>query len=359
MILNPATKRTLQGSGSDQKRFKPNDNTVNLKTLCSYRDKSAISSHADEQYYSSSSSSEDEGEECDKYNSHTDYTHHQVIGSPHVDSNTSKAICQYSSDDEDDSEHDVEDERNSSSILNTDYNQRRSTISNSSGASSKTMDERNSFLTNKRYSINVAELVSTKTSSPTGSNEDFQQYSTSHDDHKARTKCLDYVINAIDDVWSRYCDCVSYEEEVEYYEKSESSCCEDDGYKTELSNYTSVTEYDDNDMVIKNHPQKQPQLQQHRPSMSIMNTCQPTIMKGLKQNDENVKLQQLKDRLIKAKYYLEDLVDSFEVKDCILFWKKWDLIKYSIVEIVEEDEEDDIIERKIEELELGRYVGSF
>ena len=38
-----------------------------------------------------------------------------------------------------------------------------------------------------------------------------------------------------------------------------------------------------------------------------------------------------------------------------LFWKRWDMIKYSTIELVEDDDDDEItIESTIEELENGR-----
>ena len=37
-----------------------------------------------------------------------------------------------------------------------------------------------------------------------------------------------------------------------------------------------------------------------------------------------------------------------------MFWKRWDMIKYSTIELVEDDDDDEIIESTIEELENGR-----
>lgn len=65
-------------------------------------------------------------------------------------------------------------------------------------------------------------------------------------------------------------------------------------------------------------------------------------------------MQDLKVRLTKAKYYLQELVDSNDYREIELFWKRWDMIKYSTIELVEDDDDDEIIESTIEELENGR-----
>ncbi|GME96548.1 unnamed protein product [[Candida] boidinii] len=72
----------------------------------------------------------------------------------------------------------------------------------------------------------------------------------------------------------------------------------------------------------------------------------------------NVRLQESKDRLIKAKYYLQEFVDSDNVQDCLSFWKRWDMIKYGTIELVEDDDDDDVVENTIDQLEVGRYSGS-
>lgn len=333
---------------NDQKRLK-----TNIKMVCSYnanRNSCESSSDDDSEF--------DYGyEEGDGYDSTTNNHLAPVIGSPIVDHNTTRAICQYS-EAEDDIEHDKESEgvefnfkqkRSNSSILNTNYNDTINEVES-------IFSNDNCFINNKRYSINVAELVSNKTP-----DEKIQQVQHSvngnfQDDIKARNRCVDYLVNAIDDVWSRYCDGTSYEEDIAYnYDdkmqqqkvlNSSGDEDEDNGYKSELSNYTSVTEYD-SDMAAS------AALKTNR-SMSIMGNSS-----NVKINSENFRLQELKGRLTKAKYYLEEFIDSLNLNDCIQFWKKWDLIKYSTIELVEDDDDDEIIEKKIEELEHGRYWGSF
>ncbi|KAH3686605.1 hypothetical protein WICPIJ_002404 [Wickerhamomyces pijperi] len=162
-------------------------------------------------------------------------------------------------------------------------------------------------------------------------------------DISARNRCFDYLVSAIDEAWALYCDATSYAED-EVLNKSytapaiprcfRSSDNEDDddqeeqedddfdaGYK---SASTNITEYDSDDK----------------------NSSKPT---------SSVKLQQLKDRLLKAKYYLQDYLDSDELDEAVAFWRRWDLIKYATVELVEDDDEDDVVESTIEDLEKGRY----
>lgn len=329
--------------------------------VCSYN----VNGHA---------TSSDEEESDDEYENQAGYNSPgmntyiaPIIGSPVVDHDTSRAICQYSEgeadddgddDDDDDVNSDggefkIKQKRSNSSILNTNYNPLINTRTKDMDLSA--ISNENYFINNKRYSINVAELVSNKTQ-----DEKIQQVQHSingnfQDDIKARNKCLDYLVNAIDDVWSRYCDGTSYEEDIAYnYDdkkkqkglNSSGDEDEDNGYKSELSNYTSVTEYD-SDMAAS------AALKTNR-SMSIMGN-----MNNVKINNENYRLQELKGRLTKAKYYLEEFIDSLNLNDCIQFWKKWDLIKYSTIELVEDEDEDEVVEKKIEELEFGRYWGSF
>lgn len=207
-------------------------------------------------------------------------------------------------------------------------------------------------------------------------------------DFAARSRCFEYLVSAIDEAWASYCDSTSYDEDVAYgysnaatinsndgadvnykrnnsmdYESNVSSnqiantpnsnvytSDEDDGYKTEFSTITTVTEYDSD---FNNHNQHKLR------SFSINNNLNNTpCNRRVSEVPENLRLQQLKVRFTKFKYYLEDLVDSDVYSDCLAFWSKWDLIKYSIVDFVEEDEEDDDVERRIDELEAGRFAGS-
>ncbi|ODQ46285.1 hypothetical protein PICMEDRAFT_72367 [Pichia membranifaciens NRRL Y-2026] len=257
------------------------------------------------------------------------------------------------------------------------------------------------LLNNKRYSVNISDVVS----SIPNSSENFHSFNLSNKalkhsgniprcDFIARSRCFEYLVGAIDEAWARYCDSTSYDEDLAYgYDDSKSnrgiantrnndtdcnisaggagaavantpssnnySSDDDEGYKTEFSATTTVTEYDSDF-----HNQGGNKF---RSFSMINNTLNGNSTKSNNNNNnrrvsevpENVRLQELKDRFTKSKYYLEDLVDSDLHSDCVAFWTKWDLIKYSIVDFVEEDEEDDDIERKIDELEAGRFAGSF
>lgn len=169
-------------------------------------------------------------------------------------------------------------------------------------------------------------------------------------DQVARARCFDYLVTAIDEAWARYCDATAYAEDeaynnVDYLPNTPASLGlsddnEDDiddvkedvydevdeGYK---SASTNLTEYDSD----------------YEPKRRV--SCQPN----------SVKLQQLKDRLLKAKYYLQDFIESDSFDEACLFWKRWDLIKYATIELVEDDDDDEIIESTIEDLEKGRFYG--
>ncbi|KAH3667776.1 hypothetical protein WICMUC_005308 [Wickerhamomyces mucosus] len=167
----------------------------------------------------------------------------------------------------------------------------------------------------------------------------------------ARNRCFDYLVSAIDEAWALYCDATSYAEDkvfnkVEYTpntpvsmklsddddedeeeEEEDGSSFREDGYK---SASTNLTEYD-SDLDLK------------KDSNQL----------------SSFKLQQLKDRLLKAKYYLQDYLDSDEIESATAFWKRWDLVKYATIELVEDDDDDNIVEPTIEDLEKGRYHGCY
>ncbi|CCH45419.1 hypothetical protein BN7_5001 [Wickerhamomyces ciferrii] len=169
-------------------------------------------------------------------------------------------------------------------------------------------------------------------------------------DQTARSRCFEYLVSAIDEAWARYCDATTYAEDEVFHNDNNSylpntpaslglSDNEDfdedkreiyddleDGYK---SASTNITEYD-SDFDSKRRASTQP---------------------------SSVKLQHLKDRLLKAKYYLQDFIESDSVDEACAFWKRWDLVKYATIELVEDDDDDEIIESTIEDLEKGRLYG--
>ncbi|ODQ80253.1 hypothetical protein BABINDRAFT_7712 [Babjeviella inositovora NRRL Y-12698] len=168
-------------------------------------------------------------------------------------------------------------------------------------------------------------------------------------DRSARLRCFDYLVGSIDAAWARYCDMTAYaEEEVYRYGNIEkipttpaSVATDDEGYKSEGS--TDITDYESDYGYLT----KQVATPVRRPSM--LNPASNTT-----EEPSRCKLQNLKARLMKAKYYLQDYVESNAASDCELFWKRWDLVKYATIELVEDDDDEEIIEDTIEELEQGR-----
>ncbi|ODV97262.1 hypothetical protein PACTADRAFT_32736 [Pachysolen tannophilus NRRL Y-2460] len=181
-------------------------------------------------------------------------------------------------------------------------------------------------------------------------------------DRVARSRCFEYLVGAIDEAWARYCDATSYAEEETYgYDSpnTPTSISISDGDENESScsgnNETEITDYDDSDF----NDSKETTSPTTRYANVNVNkymasgSCSGRVTGG--QKNQHQSLQDLKDRLTNAKYYLQDFVDSDDYEDCIAFWKRWDMIKYCTIELVEDDDEDDIVENTIDELEEGRY----
>lgn len=312
-----------------------------------------------------------------------------------IDSKLSKAVSQYSDNDEDDDENlkcnedmntsffsnkkhrdtyeSSEENNNNDYHINTSRNSHHfDNIRRKSQSTSDILSFNYSNNFNNRNSLNALDMIHLKEKNNIDSFGTFNlstkmvkqnSLSIPQSDFVARSRCFDYLVTAIDEAWARYCDSTSYDEDVAYELNEPTQTAntpisnaytsdEDDGYKSEFSATTSVTEYDSD---YHNKPQ-----QSKNRSFGIMNTNNYPIQHNRRVSEvpENLRLQELKDRFTKSKYFLEDLVDSDSYNDCISFWNKWDLIKYSIVDFVEEDEDDEEVEKKIDELESGRFVGS-
>ncbi|GME91506.1 unnamed protein product [Ambrosiozyma monospora] len=119
-------------------------------------------------------------------------------------------------------------------------------------------------------------------------------------DFSARCRCFDYLVGAIDEAWARYCDATSYEEDEVYgYDSSSAipqtpvsvvSSDDDEGYRSEMSTATSITDYESDFQPVS------------KPSFSIMNVPKmSSFTRRVSEVPSNVRLQQLKDRLIKSK----------------------------------------------------------
>ena len=189
-------------------------------------------------------------------------------------------------------------------------------------------------------------------------------------DLMARERCFDYIVQSIDEVWARYCDTTSNAEAAVYggvarknhttvdalsssYTHSQRDkalrVAANGGFSSEIgsdvdeeplqedgnnANYDEVK--DDEDTNTTDYETD------HSESRTVSNL------------PDSVKLQSLKSRLTKAKEDLEQVYDSSEYADCCAFWQRWDMAKYSAVEMMEEDDDDELIENVIEELEEGR-----
>lgn len=171
-------------------------------------------------------------------------------------------------------------------------------------------------------------------------------------DHAARSRCFDYLVGAIDAAWTRYCETTLCAEEETYHMGTfgrmpcniqyplmgpatpASIATDDEGYRTEPAGVhsTDCTDYDlEEEMKAVVAP-----AAAARPKSTRM------------------RLQDLKDRLTKAKYYLQDYVELDYPADVDAFWRRWDLVKYATVELVEDDDDEEIVEETIEDLERGR-----
>ncbi|EGW32481.1 uncharacterized protein SPAPADRAFT_61548 [Spathaspora passalidarum NRRL Y-27907] len=183
-------------------------------------------------------------------------------------------------------------------------------------------------------------------------------------DKTSRSRCFEYLVGAIDEAWARYCDATTHvEDEVYGYDTPRSVATdEEDNF---FDNTTDMTEYEDSDFE-NNHEkpqsQQQPLAQQQQVPPTLLQQQQPSFRRRMssassmssKDDPSSCQLQELKNRLTKAKYYLQDLVDSDDYDEVASFWKRWDMIKYATIELVEDDDDDEIIESTIDELEAGR-----
>lgn len=154
------------------------------------------------------------------------------------------------------------------------------------------------------------------------------------DDKVSRARCFDYLVGAIDEAWARYCDAASCVEEESLGLHSPESVATDE--EDCFGNSTDLTDYD-SDVDGKGMPAVR-------------------LRARLLRDASSCHLQELKDRLTKAKYFLQDLVDSSDYSDAFAFWKRWDMVKYATIELVEDDDDDEVIEAAIDELEHGRLL---
>lgn len=184
-------------------------------------------------------------------------------------------------------------------------------------------------------------------------------------DKHARLRCFDYLIGAIDEAWASYCNAASYVEDETYGYNSPASVATDDedycGNTTDLTDYESDHEHEKSDKTKQQRGIFSQQPQQMYPAYrkpSIMGLGSNVDMSRTGQDPSSCRLQALKERLIKAKYFLQDLVDSDDYNEAFDFWKRWDMIKYATIELVEDDDDDTVMESTIDELEHGRQFSN-
>lgn len=254
----------------------------------------------------------------------------------------SKAVSQYSDDDEDDKQYEPLD---SMAALQAGDDNLDCKLLTSPCASSVYINNNHGLLSHHRNSSTGSFLhISDSNCSASGTKKSMPDA-----DKNSRSKCFDYLVGAIDEAWARYCNAASYVEDETYGYNTPCSVATDDedfGNTTDLTDYESEFEH-----VSKPTLGRKPSLM--NPS-SISAISANSTLSSTDKDPSSCQLQELKDRLIRAKYFLQDLVDSDDYNDASDFWKRWDMIKYATIELVEDDDDDEVIEATIDDLEDGR-----
>ncbi|SCU98742.1 LAME_0G00386g1_1 [Lachancea meyersii CBS 8951] len=191
-----------------------------------------------------------------------------------------------------------------------------------------------------------------------------------YSDSVAQERCFDYLLQSIDEVWARFCNETSTAEAKVY----ESMC------KSQVCASESPTPFRDDSSAARYSNPGSPRYKRTLSFTSVNNkngmaysdedsdetggykseVTNPTeyetdcASRKISKLPDSLRLQSLKDRLCRAKNDLEGLHGSTAYEECARFWRRWDMIKYGAVEMMEEDDEDEVIESVIEELERGR-----
>ena len=210
------------------------------------------------------------------------------------------------------------------------------------------------------------------------------------EDIVARERCFDYIVQAIDEVWARYCDTTS-SAEVDMYDswnivkRQKLSNASDNRntnkptrfYYNKSIQYSDDDDNDDDDREddqIFDHKtsvlvdeQKGQNIQNntdiineddedgYKTEVTEYETDTGSVYRTVSKLPDSIRLESLKIRLTKAKNDLEQVYDSMQLDDSIIFWKRWDMIKYTVIEVMEDDDDDEVVEDAIKELENGRY----
>lgn len=179
-------------------------------------------------------------------------------------------------------------------------------------------------------------------------------------DKQARIRCFDYLVGSIDEAWARYCDATTNLEDQAYgYDIPNTVVTDlgddDDVYDDVYLSGTSIgTELTDYEFDFAHATKASPMNLTMRASRGSLVSSRCISSSVGDSSSPSGQLQVLKGRLTKAKYFLQDLVDSEHDHDVACFWKRWDMIKYATIELVEDDDDDEVIESTIEDLENGR-----
>lgn len=185
-------------------------------------------------------------------------------------------------------------------------------------------------------------------------------------DLMARERCFDYIVQSIDEVWARYCDTTSNAEAAVYGDHQRGKKCRQVSagpkkptFYTHLQRERAlrISDSDGGSSEVEGSEVDDEPLADDGAENTIFTDYETdhSESRTVSNLPDSVKLQSLKSRLTKAKGDLEQVYDSSEFADGCAFWRRWDMIKYSAVEMMEEDDDDEIIENVIEELEQGRY----
>lgn len=181
-------------------------------------------------------------------------------------------------------------------------------------------------------------------------------------DLNARERCFDYIVQSIDEVWARYCDTTSNAEAVVYNNLATKKA--QGGVKIPTFSHShkslniSENETESDNAAVEEQDDDEEDDESSGYKSEATNPTEYETDYGESRTVSNlpdsVKLQSLKYRLTKAKNDLEQVYDSKEADDSYSFWRRWDMIKYSAVEMMEDDDDDEVIENAIDELEQGR-----
>lgn len=199
-------------------------------------------------------------------------------------------------------------------------------------------------------------------------------------DRIARQRCFDYLVSAIDQVWAQYCESTSCAENEKYHEEQDED--EDEEQMPQFGGFmqnrrarpnvhqrtlssSSTSLYVAGELPCSPVSlDDEPGSEQHHMSVSA------TSSEGEEQDSsrrrrlsrqgsvlhqpKSMSLMNIKKRLLNAKYFFDRLLDSLNPEDSADFWHRWDLIKYTAIELVEEADDDETIESTSAELERGR-----